>query len=94
MKEFRKTNVVTYNLMSFTGFKSLLLFTILCESPKSYSEVCDYFKKHPYIKEEMSADTFRVYLTSLRRCGCEIEVKRMKGGAKYYKNLQNNFKHQ
>ncbi len=83
MKEFRKTNVVTYNLMSFTGFKSLLLFTILCESPKSYSEVCDYFKNHPYIKEEMSADTFRVYLTSLRRCGCEIEVKRMKGGAKY-----------
>lgn len=83
MKEFKKTNVVTYNLMSFTGFKSLLLFTILCESPKSYKEVCDFFKNHPYIREEISADTFRVYLTSLRRCGCEIEVKRMKGGAKY-----------
>lgn len=83
MKEFRETNVVTYNLMSFTGFKSLLLFTILCESPKSYKEVCAFFKNHPYIKEEISADTFRVYLTSLRRCGCEIEIKRMKGGAKY-----------
>lgn len=73
MKEFIKTNTVTYNLMSFTGFKSLMLFASLVESPKSYPEIADFFKSHPYIKEEISIDTFRVYLTSLKRAGCVIQ---------------------
>jgi len=83
MKEFKKSNTVTYNLMSFTGFKSLMLFTLLLESPKSYNEICEFFKNHEYIKEEISIDTFRVYLTSLKRSGCEIERTSAKGGSKY-----------
>lgn len=43
MKEFKKSNIVTYNLMSFTGFKSLMLFALLLESPKSYKEICEFF---------------------------------------------------
>ncbi len=83
MKEFKKSNVVTYNLMSFTGFKSLMLFTLLLESPKSYSEICDFFKTHEYIKEEISIDTFRVYITSLRRSGCQVERTSSSEGSKY-----------
>lgn len=84
MKEFKKSNIVTYNLMSFTGFKSLMLFALLLESPKSYKEICEFFKKHEYIKEEISIDTFRVYITSLKRSGCIIQRTSSKEGSKYH----------
>ena len=69
--------------MSFTGFKSLMLFSLLLESPKSYSEICEFFKNHDYIKEEISIDTLRVYLTSLKRSGCEIIRTKKEEGGKY-----------
>lgn len=77
MKEFIKSNKVTYNLMSFTGYKALLLFSLLAESPKSYEEICNYFFNHPYLREKISIDTLRVYINSLKRIGCEI--KRFRG---------------
>lgn len=83
MKEFMKNKTVTYNLMSFTGFKSLVVFSLLLESPKSYDEINTYFKKHEYIKEPISIDTLRVYLTSLRMVGCEIVRTRKTEGSKY-----------
>ena len=85
MKEFNKTNKVTYNLMSFTGFKSLLLFSILLESPKTYGEMQECIKNHEYLHEQVSIDTLRVYLNSLARVGCI--VKRFKDpevGYKFY----------
>lgn len=83
MKEFIKNKTVTYNLMSFTGFKSLIVFSLLLESPKSYSEINDFFKNHEYIKEPVSIDTLRVYLTSLRMMGCEIVRTSKAEGSKY-----------
>lgn len=83
MKEFMKNKTVTYNLMSFTGFKSLVVFSLLLEAPKSYDEICDYFKNHEYIKEAISIDTLRVYLTSLRMVGCEIIRTKKAEGSKY-----------
>ena len=50
MKEFLKNQKVTYNLMSFTGYKALILFSLLTDGPKSYSEICEYFLKHPYLR--------------------------------------------
>lgn len=63
--------------MSFTAFKALVMFTELTKSPKSYKEICDIFYNHPYLREQISIDTFRVYMNSLKRFGCE--VKRIKG---------------
>ena len=83
MKEYFKTNTVTYNLISFTGFKALILFALLMESPKSYEEVCDFFLNHPHLKEKISIDTFRVYITSLKRVGCEIKRERIDKVSKY-----------
>lgn len=77
MKEFIKNQKVTYNLMSFTGYKALLLFSLLTESPKSYNEICECFLNHPYLREKISIDTLRVYINSLKRIGCE--VKRFRG---------------
>ncbi len=77
MKEFVKTKKVTYNLMSFTAFKALLLFRELTESPKSYDEICEVFANQPYLHEIISIDTLRVYINSLKRLGCE--VKRVRG---------------
>ena len=80
MKEFLKNQKVTYNLMSFTGYKALILFSLLTDGPKSYSEICEYFLKHPYLREKISIDTLRVYINSLKRIGCE--VKRVRGDDK------------
>ena len=76
MKEFIKNQKVTYNLMSFTGYKALLLFSLLSESPKSYNDISDYFFNHPYLRERISIDTLRVYINSLKRIGCEIKRTR------------------
>ena len=77
MKQFIKNQKVTYNLMSFTGYKALLIFNLLTESPKSYEEIKNYIFNHPYLREEISMDTMRVYMNSLKRLGCEIQ--RIKG---------------
>lgn len=83
MKEFLKTNTITYNLISFTGFKALIIFSLLLESPKSYDEIIDYFANHDYIKETISIDTIRVYLNSLKRIGCVITKTKRCEGSKY-----------
>jgi predicted DNA-binding transcriptional regulator YafY len=77
MKEFYKTQKVTYNLMTFTGFKALLIFAGLIDGPKSFKEMKDIIENHPYLHEKVSTDTIRVYMNSLKHIGCEI--KRIKG---------------
>lgn len=77
MKEFIKNQKVTYNLMSFTGFKALLIFSLLADGPKSYEDINQYLFNHPYLREKISIDTLRVYINSLKRLGCE--VKRIRG---------------
>ena len=72
MKEFLKTNKVTYNLMSFTGFKSIIIFSLLLEGPKSYQELRTAIENHEYLHESVSIDTLRIYLNSLRKIGCKI----------------------
>lgn len=72
MKEFMKTNTITYNLMSFTGFKSILIFSLLLEGPKSYAEIRDFLINHEYLHESVSIDTLRIYFNSLREIGCNI----------------------
>lgn len=83
MKEFIKNKTVTYNLMSFTGFKALVLFSLLSKSPCSYEEIKSYFLNHPYLKEKISLDTLRVYLTSMKRVGCVVKRERIDGVSKY-----------
>ena len=83
MKEFMKTKTVTYNLMSFTAFKSMLLFSYLLEAPRSYAEIRDYFAQQKYLKETISIDTLRVYINSLERLGCEIVRGKKAEGSKY-----------
>lgn len=83
MKEFMQTNKVTYNLMSFTAFKSLLLFSFLLEEPRTYEEIREYFANHEYLNEAISIDTLRVYINSLERVGCEIVRGRKAEGSKY-----------
>lgn len=81
MKEFIRNNRITYNLMSFTAFKTLLIFSLLLEAPKSYEDIIEYFKNHEFIKEKISIDTIRVYINSLKRAGCVItKTKRADGG--------------
>jgi hypothetical protein len=84
MKEFLKTNTVTYNLMSFTAFKSILLFTLLIDGPKSYEEMQKFFKNHEYLHENISIDTLRIYLNSLKEIGCKISKKTIDGTTRYW----------
>ena len=84
MKEFNKTNKVTYNLMSFTGFKSLLIFSMLLESPKSYHELKEAIRNHEYLNEDISIDSLRVYINSLKKFGCKIKRNKTSDGWKYF----------
>ena len=79
MKEFLKTNTVTHNLMSFTGFKSILIFTLLSEGPKTYAQLQEALRNHEYLKENVSVDTLRVYFNSLKEIGCDIQKTTKKG---------------
>lgn len=83
MKEFIKNNKITYNLMSFTAFKTLLIFSLLLEAPRSYQEIIDYFDTHDFINEKISVDTIRVYINSLRRAGCVISKTKRAEGSKF-----------
>lgn len=58
--------------MSFTAFKSMIIFSLLLDSPKSYKEIQEYLKNHEYIKEQLSVDALRIYFNSLKQIGCEI----------------------
>ena len=83
MKEFIKSNKVTYNLMSFTAFKTLLIFSMLIEAPRSYQDIIDYFESHDFINEKIAIDTIRVYINSLKRAGCVITKTKRAEGSKF-----------
>ena len=70
--------------MSFTGYKTLILFSLLTESPKSYNEVIQYFATHPYLREKISLDTLRVYMNSFKHAGCQVKRIREDGISKYF----------
>ena len=78
MKEFLKTNTVTHNLMAFTGFRSILIFTSLVEGPKTYKQLQEILKKHPYLNESVSIDALRIYINSLEEMGCKV-IRHKKG---------------
>ena len=83
MKEFIKNNKITYNLMSFTAFKTLLIFSLLLEAPRSYKDIEEYFANHDFIREKISIDTIRVYINSLKRAGCIITKTKRNEGSKF-----------
>lgn len=91
MKEFAKTQKVTYNLMSFTGFKALLIFSMLTEGPKSFEEIAYAIENHPYLYEKMSNDTIRVYINSLKRVGCVVKRTRGKDKISRYMIVEHPF---
>lgn len=72
MQEFLTNNTVNCNLMSLTGYRTLVLLKMLIESPKSTEEINNYFFNDQYIKEKFSNDTLRIYINSLRLIGCDI----------------------
>ncbi len=73
MKEFMRTNTVTHNLMSFSAFKAVLLFTLLLDGPKTYKELRKAFKENEYLHEEISTDALRIYINSLKETGCDVQ---------------------
>ena len=73
MKQFMKTNRITHNLMSFTGFKSIYIFSLLLEGPKNYKQLQKAIEEHEYLKETISIDAIRIYINSLKKIGCNIE---------------------
>lgn len=86
MQEFLTNNTVSSNLMSLTGYRTLIIFQALLESPKTIDEINGCLLKNQYIKEKFSCDTLRIYLNSLRAIGCEITRASKSNGNKYVLN--------
>ncbi len=72
MQQFLKTGTVNTNIMSLTGYRTLIIYFSLLESPKTIDEINDILFNDKYIREKFSADTIRNYINSLRSAGCEI----------------------
>lgn len=84
MQEFLNNDTVSANLMSLTGYRTLILFNLLLERPCSVKEIKDCFLQNKYVeKEEFSNDTLRIYLNSLRSIGCKITKATKSSGYKY-----------
>lgn len=72
MQEFLTNNTVSCNLMSLTGYRTLVILGALMESPKSNEEINEILLNDQYIREKFSNDTLRLYINSLREIGCGI----------------------
>lgn len=72
MQEFLANNTVSWNLMSLTGYRTLVILDALVKSPKNIDEINDYLFHNQYVKEKFSPDTIRLYVNSLRTIGCVI----------------------
>lgn len=83
MQEFLTNNTVNCNLMSLTGYRTLVLLNILMNSPKSNEEINECFLNNQYIKEKFSVDTLRIYINSLRAIGCDITRADKSNNRKY-----------
>lgn len=83
MQEFLTNNTVNCNLMSLTGYRTLVILSALMESPKSNAEINDCLLNNQYIKEKFSSDTLRIYINSLRAIGCEITQANRSSNKKY-----------
>lgn len=83
MQAFLTNNTVNCNLMSLTGYRTLVILRALMESPKTNDEINEYLLKDQYIKEKFSSDTLRIYINSLRAIGCEITTANRANNKKY-----------
>ena len=84
MRKFLEENVVTHNLMSFSGFKAMLVFSMLVQGPKTYKEIKQAIENNEYLKETVSIDTVRIYMNSLKHVGCDIKKLHEGRIVKYY----------
>lgn len=84
MRKFLEENVVTHNLMSFSGFKAMLIFSMLVQEPKTYREIKEAIESNEYLKETVSIDTIRIYMNSLKQVGCNIKKLHEGRTVKYY----------
>jgi len=83
MQAFLTSNKVSCNLMSLTGYRTLVIFGALLESPKSNDEINECLFNNQYIKETFSSDTLRLYINSLRLIGCDITRANKSNKGKY-----------
>lgn len=83
MQEFLTNNTVSCNLMSLTGYRTLVIFNALLESPKTLEEINECLLNNQYINERFSPDTLRIYLNSLRKVGCDITRANKSNNNKY-----------
>ena len=67
-----KAEKLNTKFISLTGYRTLLIFGYLLESPKTIDEINERFLKDSFIGEKVSPDTIRMYINSLRNAGCEI----------------------
>ena len=90
MQEFLTNKTANCNLMSLTGYRTLVILSALMESPKSNNEINACLLNNQYIKENFSSDTLRIYINSLRAIGCDI-TRANKSNSKKYELLAHPF---
>ena len=72
MPEILRKELSNTNFITFTGYKTLLIFQILLEEPKTLEEIKEKLYQNDLINDTISDDTIRNYIKSLRTLGCKI----------------------
>lgn len=83
MQEFLTNNTVNCNLMSLTGYRTLVILSVLMKNPHTNDEINEHLFNNQYIKERFSSDTLRIYINSLRVIGCQITRANKSNNQKY-----------
>lgn len=67
-----KTTIINTNLISLTGYRTIIIFYLLSEGPKTLEEIKSILIQINPENHNISSDTIRKYINSLRSLGCEI----------------------
>lgn len=59
-------------VVSLSGLRTLLVYRILLEGPKTLDEIRDILSKIEFLHEDLSDDTLRTCINNLREAGCQI----------------------
>ena len=69
--------------ISITGYRIFLEFMSLLSSPKSLNELCEIVKNDSHINKEISKDTIRCDINTLKAGGCVISKPSKSNNFKY-----------
>lgn len=69
---YKRKSFKSLDNSSITGYRVLLMFSMLLNGPCNDNDINERFKAEPLLCKSLSIDTVYIYMNTLRAIGCEI----------------------